>query len=107
MNTTRAKGRINEADKGLHDLKPLGGNQQVNIVNESGLCDAILDSRKSQARAFRRWTTSDVIPSIRRHGVYVTEAVAKEGPDVLMSIPGLGIRDVSPLNGYRISDLHA
>jgi prophage antirepressor-like protein len=48
----------------------LGRTQQAHATTESGLYDLILDSRKSQARAFRRWITSEVVPSIRRTGGY-------------------------------------
>lgn len=48
----------------------LGRNQQANFVNEDGLYDVILDSRKPQAKAFRKWVTSEVLPSIRKTGSY-------------------------------------
>lgn len=48
----------------------LGREQQANFVNEDGMYDVILDSRKPQARAFRKWITSDVLPSIRKTGSY-------------------------------------
>lgn len=48
----------------------LGRVQQANFVNEDGLYDVILDSRKPEARAFRKWITSEVLPSIRRTGAY-------------------------------------
>jgi len=48
-------------------------NRGVTIINESGLYSLILSSKLPQARAFRRWITADVIPSIRRHGAYITE----------------------------------
>lgn len=51
-------------------LDRLGRTQQANFVNEDGLYDVILDSRKPQARAFRKWITSEVLPSIRKKGSY-------------------------------------
>lgn len=45
--------------------------QQTAIINEDGLYDVILESRKPEARAFRKWVTSDVLPTIRRSGGYV------------------------------------
>lgn len=48
----------------------LGREQQANFVNEDGMYNVILDSRKPQARAFRKWITSDVLPSIRKTGSY-------------------------------------
>lgn len=51
----------------------LGRIQQANFVNEDGLYDVILDSRKPEARKFRKWITSEVLPSIRKHGAYATQ----------------------------------
>ena len=48
----------------------LGRQQEMTFVNEDGLYDVILDSRKPQARAFRKWITSEVLPSIRKTGKY-------------------------------------
>ena len=45
--------------------------QQVTFVNEDGLYDVILDSRKREARAFRKWITSEVLPQIRKTGGYI------------------------------------
>ena len=53
----------------------LGRQQEATFVNEDGLYDVILDSRKPQAKAFRKWITSEVLPSIRKSGSYsVTNA---------------------------------
>ena len=49
----------------------LGRTQQALFVNEDGLYDVILDSRKPEARQFRKWVTSDVLPSIRKTGGYI------------------------------------
>ena len=51
----------------------LGRQQIVNFVNEDGLYDVILDSRKPEAKAFRKWVTSEVLPSIRKTGSYAIE----------------------------------
>ena len=48
----------------------LGREQQANFVNEDGLYDVILDSRKPEAKKFRKWITSEVLPSIRKNGSY-------------------------------------
>ena len=49
----------------------LGRLQMANFVNEDGLYDVILDSRKPSARAFRKWVTSEVLPQIRKTGGYI------------------------------------
>lgn len=58
-----------------------GGRQQVSAVSESGLYALIFASRKPEAKAFRKWITSEVIPSIRRHGAYMLPAVAEQASD--------------------------
>lgn len=50
----------------------LGRQQEMTFINEDGLYDVILDSRKPQAKAFRKWITSEVLPSIRKTGSYST-----------------------------------
>lgn len=55
-----------------------GQNREMICVNEPGLYSLVLGSRKSEARAFKRWVTHEVLPSIRKHGAYMTpEAIAK------------------------------
>lgn len=62
-------------DDGVVTIHPifdnLGRTQMANFVNEDGLYDVILDSRKPNAKRFRKWITSEVIPSIRKTGLYV------------------------------------
>ena len=65
---------VRRLDKGVVSKHPLlteGGMQQVTFVNEDGLYDVILDSRKREARAFRKWITSEVLPQIRKTGGYI------------------------------------
>jgi anti-repressor protein len=50
----------------------LGRQQETTVINESGLYNVILRSDKPEAKQFRKWVTSEVLPSIRRHGAYVT-----------------------------------
>ena len=74
-------------DKGVlskHPLSSKGGNQLGNFVNEDGLYDVILDSRKPEAKAFRKWVTSEVLPSIRKTGGYMA-ARADESPEAIMA----------------------
>lgn len=66
---------VRRIDKGVVSTQPLetaGGTQMANFVNEDGLYDVILDSRKPEARTFRKWITSEVLPSIRKTGKYST-----------------------------------
>lgn len=67
----------------------LGRTQQALFVNEDGLYDVILDSRKPEAKKFRKWITSEVLPSIRKHGAYMTEQTlnkALTSPDFLIQL---------------------
>ncbi|MCT4635384.1 MAG: BRO family protein [Rickettsiales bacterium] len=63
--------RILEPDeKGTHNLRTLGGIQKLSTVNESGLYSLIFASRKSEAKTFKKWVTSEVLPTIRKTGGY-------------------------------------
>jgi prophage antirepressor-like protein len=61
---------LDSDEKGLHIVQTLGGDQDMNVISESGLFAAILKSRKPEAKRFRRWVTGEVLPSIRRTGRY-------------------------------------
>ena len=62
----------------------LGRTQQALFVNEYGLYDVILDSRKPEARQFRKWVTSDVLPSIRKTGGYIATS-QEDTPELIMA----------------------
>ena len=64
----------------------LGRTQNANFVNEDGLYDVILDSRKPEAKRFRKWITSEVLPTIRKHGIYVNPAAPQISPDFLRQV---------------------
>lgn len=68
---SRAVSRLDDADARTTRVRSGGQLRQMNIIKESGLYDLVLDSRKPEARRFRRWITSEVLPSIRRTGSYV------------------------------------
>jgi anti-repressor protein len=69
-NVSMAVTRLDEADVSSAEVRSGGQDRTMKIVNESGLYDLVLDSRKPAARRFRRWVTSEVIPSIHRTGSY-------------------------------------
>jgi anti-repressor protein len=72
-NARNVKGRLEEDDVHLVDtIDNLGRTQQVTFVTESGLYDVIIRSDSEQAKPFRKWVTSEVLPSIRKHGMYAT-----------------------------------
>ena len=68
----RVAARLDEDEKGSHLVTTLGGPQEMTIINESGLYSVILRSNKPEAKAFKRWITHEVLPSIRRTGSYST-----------------------------------
>ena len=61
---------VGDEDKGVTKSDTLGGNQNITIINESGLYSLILKSKKPEAKQFKRWVTSEVLPTIRKHGAY-------------------------------------
>ncbi|PEZ18723.1 phage antirepressor Ant [Bacillus anthracis] len=69
---------LDEDEKDTHQMSTLGGNQTMKVINESGLYSAILKSKKPQAKAFKKWVTSEVLPSIRKHGAYMTDRVLEQ-----------------------------
>lgn len=64
--------RVEDEDKGVAKLATPGGQQDYTIINESGLYSLILTSKLPTAKKFKRWVTSEVIPSIRKYGAYMT-----------------------------------
>ena len=64
--------RLDQDEKGVGQIDTLGGKQEMTIINESGLYNVILRSDKPEAKPFRKWVTSEVLPTIRRHGMYAT-----------------------------------
>lgn len=64
--------RLDEDEKGRNLIPTLGGEQEMTVINESGLYNVIIRSDKPEAKPFRKWVTSEVLPAIRRHGAYMT-----------------------------------
>lgn len=70
-NSRQAVSRLDDDEKGVINSDTLGGKQELTFVNESGMYALIFQSRKPQARAFRKWVTGEVLPSLRKYGYYV------------------------------------
>lgn len=84
-NHRNVKARLDEDDVRLMDTTDnLGRTQQVIFVTESGMYDVILRSDAEKAKPFRKWLTSDVIPSIRKTGGYIV-AKADDTPEMIMA----------------------
>ena len=67
-----------------YPLETAGGIQQANFVDEDGLYDTILDSRKPEAKKFRKWVTSEVLPCIRKTGGYIATKM-DDTPEEIMA----------------------
>lgn len=61
---------LDDDEKGTYSIRTLGGNQRMSVVSESGLYTLVFKSRKPEAKAFRKWVTSEVLPTIRKTGQY-------------------------------------
>lgn len=70
-NSRKSLTSLDEDEKGVTNCYTLGGVQEMAIINESGMYSLIFQSRKPEARKFRKWVTSEVLPAIRRQGYYV------------------------------------
>ena len=75
---------VDEEDKGVTKCDTLGGVQELVVINESGLYSLILSSKLPKAKAFKRWVTSEVLPAIRKHGVYAVDQMLND-PDALIT----------------------
>ncbi|MCY9714647.1 phage antirepressor [Paenibacillus larvae] len=84
---------LDDDEKDTQIVRTPGGNQEVTIINESGLYSAILKSRKPEAKQFKRWVTHEVLPAIRKTGMYAT--------DELLDDPELLIHAVTKLKEER------
>ena len=77
QNPQRAiRDHVDEEDKGVTEMVTPGGKQSVPIINESGLYSLVLSSKLPGAKKFRRWVTSEVLPSIRKTGHYTAKPMA-------------------------------
>ena len=69
--TVAIRDHVDSEDKGVNEMVTPGGTQKVVFINESGLYSLILSSKLPQAKAFKRWVTSEVLPQIRQTGGYI------------------------------------
>ena len=76
---------MDEEDKdavGIHDA--IGRQQDTILINESGLYSLILSSKLPNAKKFKRWVTSEVLPAIRKHGVFAVDTMLND-PDAMIA----------------------
>lgn len=83
------KKHVDEEDKLVCQIDSAGQKRDITIINESGLYSLVLSSKLPTAKKFKRWVTNEVIPSIRKHGAYMTPETLEKvllSPDTLMQL---------------------
>ena len=109
-----AVARLDEDERESVLVDTLGGTQKMSAVSESGLYSLIFQSRKAEARNFRKWVTSEVLPSIRRKGYYGIKRTPKDYLDVrdvpyrVMNFKDGEVRvvEVDGEKWYSLNDIH-
>lgn len=87
--TDAVRKHVDVEDRGISKMETPSGAQETTIINESGLYSLVLSSKLPTAKKFKRWITSEVIPSIRKHGAYMTPDKLEEvllKPDTLIQL---------------------
>lgn len=95
---------VDSEDKWVTELMTPGGKQNVTIINESGLYSLILSSKLPTAKQFKRWVTSEVLPSIRKNGGYIA-GQEQMTPEELMAKALLVANKTLAERDARISEL--
>lgn len=87
--TDAVRKHVDQEDRGVSKMETPSGEQTMTIINESGLYSLVLSSKLPTAKQFKRWVTNEVLPSIRKHGAYMTKETLTESlarPENLMVI---------------------
>jgi prophage antirepressor-like protein len=91
------RNHVDEEDKLTHQISASGQNRNMVLINESGLYSLIMSSKLPSAKQFKRWVTNEVLPAIRKHGVYATAETAER----LLNDPDFMIRTFTALKEER------
>lgn len=103
-NSRKATADLDPDEKNTVTIRDgIPGNPNKTIISEPGLYKLIMRSRKPEAREFQRWVTHEVLPSIRKHGIYATEATI----DQILADPDFGIRLLTDLKEERAKRIQA
>lgn len=105
-NTRKAlSDHVDEEDKmdGVTIRDSIGREQKPILINESGLYGLILSSKMPNAKKFKHWVTSEVLPAIRKHGIYATDNVI----DNILNNPDFGIQLLTKLKEERTARVEA
>ena len=121
-NHNDAISRLDDDEKGRSVIPTQFGNKETNLVNESGLYHLIFQSRKPEAKAFRKWVTSEVLPSLRKSGKYEMRPKApiipnpgaggyldlRSSPYTTVLLKGYRVRTVrhEDVDWYSLNDIH-
>ena len=97
-NSSMAVSKLDEDEKGISLIDTLGGEQKLGIVNEPGLYALVLSSRKPEAKAFKRWITHEVIPSIRKTGGYIAGQETMDDDQLLANALMVAQRKIAERN---------
>ena len=94
---------IYDDEKGVTKMDTPGGKQDVVILNESGLYNLIFSSKLETAQNFRKWVTHEVLPSIRKHGIYITDELLQDNDRLQNKITELQMEN--KLKDSKINEL--
>lgn len=97
-NSRDAVSRLDDDEKGVGKTDTLGGSQELVVVSEPGLYKLIARSNKPEAKAFLRWVTHDVLPSIRQTGSYTAPGV-QQAPDRMTQLMDMLAQNLMALTG--------
>ncbi|RLY76399.1 phage antirepressor, partial [Staphylococcus hominis] len=81
--------KVDSEDKLRSQIDHAGQKRNVTLINESGLYSLIFSSKLESAKRFKRWVTSEVLPAIRKHGIYATDNVIAQtiqNPDYIIHV---------------------
>lgn len=103
---------LDDDERGIHEVSTPSGTQNMTVITESGLYRAILNreiayvkepTAKAFVKRFQRWVTHEVLPSIRKHGIYATDTTI----DQILADPDFGIRLLTNLKEERAKRIEA
>ena len=103
-NISQARTRLREDGVITNEvIDSMGRKQKANFINESNMYKLVFQSRKESAEKFTDWVTAEILPSIRKHGIYATDNVI----DNILNNPDFGIELLTKLKEERVARLEA
>lgn len=88
---------VDSEDRGVTKMVTPGGKQDMTVINESGLYSLVLSSKLPTAKKFKRWVTSEVLPTIRKHGMYASADTVEK----MLADPDTAIRILNEIKAER------